>query len=100
MDTTTMTQLYTQATAAGVTPAHALKEHLMNLERDLTIKEVAKTLAQSEAMVSRLVRGGYFPGAYKGGKGEGNAPWRIPESAVSAYRDRMRAKTSPCNRAA
>lgn len=100
MDTTTMTQLYTQATAAGVTPAHALKEHLMNLERDLTIKEAAKTLSQSEAMVSRLARAGYFPGAYKGGKGEGNAPWRIPESAVRAYRERMRAKTGTQRRAA
>lgn len=100
MNTTTMAQLYTQAIDAGSTPAQALKEHLMNLERDLTIKEAAKTLSQSEAMVSRLARAGYFPGAYKGGRGEGNAPWRIPESAVRAYRERMRAKTGTQRRAA
>ncbi|WP_303179444.1 helix-turn-helix domain-containing protein [Kocuria sp.] len=71
----------------------------MHLDKDLPIKEVAELTSQSPAVVGRLVRAGYFPGAYKAGMGEGNAPWVIPYSAVQAYRERMQAKVGLVRRA-
>ncbi|RKQ36243.1 MerR family transcriptional regulator [Kocuria tytonis] len=92
MDTITMSELYTQAQTAGTTAATALKERI-TMDKDLSVKIVADMTSQSPAVIGRLVRAGYFPGAYKAGMGEGNAKWVIPYSAVQAYRERMQAKT-------
>lgn len=53
---------------------------------DLSVKQVAETIGMHPVNVSALIRRGYFPHAYKGGRGENTSPWRVPASDVEAYR--------------
>ncbi len=53
--------------------------------KTLSADEAAEFLGESRSMVERLCRAGRLKGAYKGGMGGKNAPWRIPESAINFY---------------
>lgn len=53
---------------------------------DLTVKELAEQIGLHPVSVSDLVRRGYFPNAYKGGRGGPTSPWRIPAQDVADYR--------------
>lgn len=53
---------------------------------DLSVKEVAEQIGLHPVSVSDLVRRGYFPNAYKTGRGTNTSPWRIPAQDVTDYR--------------
>lgn len=56
-------------------------------ERVLTVKDVDQVEGVSAWSISQACARGDFPGAYKSGKGaKRGSPWRIPESAIAAYR--------------
>jgi excisionase family DNA binding protein len=60
------------------------------LERDLSVAEVARLLGRSTSAVRSWVEAARFVGAYKLGRA-----WRVPESALSTFRDGQRSRTSP-----
>ena len=51
---------------------------------ELTIAEVAERLRVHRNTVTRYLEGGKLPGAYRLAGGTG--PWRIPTSAVEAFK--------------
>jgi len=53
---------------------------------DLTVADLARLFSKRPSTVRGWVERGHFPGAYKlHGK-----EWRVPQSAVTAFRDRQR----------
>lgn len=56
---------------------------------DLSVKDAARELNLHYVSVSDLVRRGYFPNAYKTGRGTRNSPWRIPAQDIADYRVRQ-----------
>ncbi|MHA7153961.1 helix-turn-helix domain-containing protein [Arthrobacter sp. TMN-50] len=58
-------------------------------EPDLTIKELAEQLRLSADGVRDLVSRGYFPNAYKAGRGGTTSPWRIPVTDLADYKSKQ-----------
>lgn len=56
------------------------------LTHDLSVHEIGEAIGMHPGRVSDLVRRGFFPHAYKGGRGTRNSPWRIPSSDLDDYR--------------
>lgn len=67
------------------------------LERVYTTREVAEIEGISSASVSNACAAGRFPGAYRTGTVKG--AWRIPESAIAAYREAQSAASQPASQA-
>jgi IS30 family transposase len=59
------------------------------VSRDLSVAQLAEELGLHPVTVSGLVRRGYFPNAYKSGRGGVSSPWRIPAQDVVDYRARQ-----------
>lgn len=59
------------------------------IEKMYTIREVGEIIRQGRNEVNRMVHQGFFPGAFKGGRGLKTSPILIPESAVKAYLDKL-----------
>lgn len=62
---------------------------MTTLERVYTVTEVAGLERVSAQTVAANCRAGLFPGAYQ--ISESGGQWRIPESAIIAWRDRGKA---------
>lgn len=91
MDDTTMDELAAIARDRGISVVSLMQEkeqEAMTPTRDLTVKEVAVQTNQSPGRVYQSLRQGEFPGAYQIGKAGRTSPYRIPQSAVDAYRNR------------
>lgn len=56
---------------------------------DLSVKELAEQIGMHPVRVSDLIRRGYFPNAYKSGRGTRNSPWRIPAQDLADYRTKQ-----------
>lgn len=70
---------------------------MSGLERVYTTREVAEIEGVSTAVVSNACNAGRFPGAYRTGMVKG--AWRIPESAIVAYRENQSAASQPASQA-
>lgn len=90
MDDTTMDELAAIARERGISVVSLMQEKEQDVTptRDLTVKEVAVQTNQSPGRVYQSLRQGEFPGAYQIGKAGKTSPYRIPQSAVNAYRNR------------
>ena len=89
MDNTTMDELAAIARERGISVVSLMQEKEqahMNPPRDLSVKEVAAQTNQSPGAVYQSLRQNEFPGAYQIGKAGKTSPWRIPQSAIDAYR--------------
>lgn len=58
---------------------------------DLSTREAAKELSLAVDTVSEYAKRGLFPNAYKLGGG----PWRIPETDLDLFRQKMRPSLRP-----
>ena len=56
---------------------------------DLSVKELADEIGMHPVRATDLVRRGYFPNAYKSGRGRRNSPWRIPADDVATYKKKQ-----------
>lgn len=70
---------------------------MSGLERVYTTREVAEIEGLSATAVSEACKEGRFPGAYRTGTVKGS--WRIPESAIRAYREAQSAASQPDSQA-
>lgn len=61
----------------------------MSAEPVYTVAQVAQMLRLTEGTVALHCRTGLVPGAFRTGPKRGQ--WRIPESAIEAYKNRHRA---------
>jgi excisionase family DNA binding protein len=55
----------------------------------LTTEQVAEILNVSSVTIQRMVARGHFPGTYKKDPTRKNSGFRIPRSAVEAFRQRQ-----------
>jgi excisionase family DNA binding protein len=76
------------AAAARLAAAWPVQTGSPALERDLSVAEVARLLGRSTSAVRSWVEAGRFVGAYKLGRA-----WRVPESALAAFRDDLRSRS-------
>jgi excisionase family DNA binding protein len=78
------------AAAAELATLWHVETGLCSLERDLSLTEVARLLDMSVSGVRGWAEAGRFPGGYKVGR-----RWRIPESALAAFRAAQAGSTRP-----
>lgn len=56
---------------------------------DLSVQQVADDLGIHRVNACDLIRRGFFPNAYKAGRGKKNSPWRVPPGDMGDYKARQ-----------
>lgn len=60
-----------------------------DVRTDLSVQQLANDLGIHRVNACDLIRRGYFPNAYKAGRGRTNSPWRVPAADLVDYKARQ-----------